>query len=554
MADASYDAVVVGGGQHGLILGCYLQNAGMATAIFERQYELGGGLCGDEVPLPGFLANTCAHWTRFYSHPAYEDFNLRELGVHYVFPECGQGMIFDNGTCLVGYVAEKVVDETTGRSEFSAENAERNIAEIARFSARDAETAREIIDRWNRKWARAWAEYHYNPPAPWGVKNPIEKLLDDPQDGIDPVYQFMTIWQQAYDLFESDEMRTYLMRSAQGCGGCMYNDTIGVDQYLLAISLILSLRATAVVIGGSHAIAHALQRAFTAKGGKFLVSSEVDKIIIENGRAKGIRLVDGTAIEANKLVACDVDVTQMILRLIGEEHVSSRIARRARNISYMRGAALWTNVAIYEPPEYKAVEFNPDCQYLPRLWLGPIDPEYMVKKFEAEAYTRGFPSKLYMNTGMDSLWDRTRAPQGKHMVLVEQYCAPTSLFTEREWLKIKKEYADELIRQWQWYAPNMTGDNVIAIDVQTPYDYQQRLINMPEGSWQLGSPLASQMGRFRPFPELSGYRMPIKNLYLCSAATHYAGGIGRSSSYNCFKVIAEDFDLEKIWEKQGRPW
>ena len=81
MPDTSYDAVIVGGGQHGLILGCYLQNAGMSTAIFERHHELGGGICGDEIPIPGFLANPCAHWTRFYSHPAYADFNLSEYGL-----------------------------------------------------------------------------------------------------------------------------------------------------------------------------------------------------------------------------------------------------------------------------------------------------------------------------------------------------------------------------------------------------------------------------------------------------------------------------------------
>jgi hypothetical protein len=33
---------------------------------------------------------------------------------------------------------------------------------------------------------------------------------------------------------------------------------------------------------------------------------------------------------------------------------------------------------------------------------------------------------------------------------------------------------------------------------------------------------------------------------------HSGVGIARGSSYNCFKVIAEDFKLEKLWEKKGR--
>ena len=134
MADASYDAVIVGGGQHGLILGCYLQNAGMATAIFERQHELGGGACSEEIPVPAFVASPGAHWTRFHSHPAYADFNLREYGLQYIFPEGGCGAIFHDGTYIVGYTCNKVVDQYTGRTEFSPQALDKTCAEVAKFS------------------------------------------------------------------------------------------------------------------------------------------------------------------------------------------------------------------------------------------------------------------------------------------------------------------------------------------------------------------------------------------------------------------------------------
>ncbi len=69
MADKTYDAIVVGGGHQGTIIACYLQHAGLQTVIFERQHELGGGACGEALPLPGFLQNPCAHFTRFYGIP-----------------------------------------------------------------------------------------------------------------------------------------------------------------------------------------------------------------------------------------------------------------------------------------------------------------------------------------------------------------------------------------------------------------------------------------------------------------------------------------------------
>ena len=66
MADAVYDAIIIGGGHHGTIIGCYLQKAGLKTAIFERQMEIGGGACVEDLPLPGFVQNPCAHYTRFW--------------------------------------------------------------------------------------------------------------------------------------------------------------------------------------------------------------------------------------------------------------------------------------------------------------------------------------------------------------------------------------------------------------------------------------------------------------------------------------------------------
>ena len=48
MPDTSYDAIVIGGGQHGLIIACYLQQAGMKTAIFELQSKLGGAVTSVE--------------------------------------------------------------------------------------------------------------------------------------------------------------------------------------------------------------------------------------------------------------------------------------------------------------------------------------------------------------------------------------------------------------------------------------------------------------------------------------------------------------------------
>lgn len=542
MADKSYDAVVIGGGHHGLIIACYLQRAGMKTAIFELHQKLGGSVTSIEGPLPGFIMNPCANWTRFYSHPAYTDFNLREKGVEYVFPEGNEAMIFDNDTCLVGYSALKVVDPITGKTEASNENLQKTLNEIRRFSQKDADTAEELFGKYMTKWKSAMAKYRFSPPVPWGKKNELEKLCDDPKDGFEPIWQFMTTQQLAYDLFESEELRTLFIRAAMTSFGGAPDDVVGLHGLVHTLGLVLSWEPAAIAKGGVQIVTNALQKAFTEMGGQFSVRSEVAKILIENGKAKGIRLRDGSQIEAKSLVVSNLSALQTI-QLIGEENLDSKIVRRVKNIRYNRHNIIWAVFAIHELPRYKATSFNPDCAQAPRTYLGPRNADYMANQYLSEIFLNGISSKLFMFLGADTIWDSSRAPEGKHIVGFEEFSAPVRFFSPSRWQELRNEFEAAIARQWQIYAPNMTRDNIIAARVYTPYDIQLLHPNMHEGSIACGDMIVSQMDRFRPIPELSNYRTPINNLYLSSSASHNGVGTGRGCSYNCWQVIRQEMGV-----------
>jgi len=544
MGDTSYDAIVVGGGQHGLITACYLQRAGLKTGIFELQTKLGGAITSEGGPIPGFRLNPGANWTRFYGHPTYQDFNLREKGLEYIFPDESEAMIFDNDTCLMGYSAMKVVDPLTGKTELSNENLQKTLNEIARFSKQDAATAEELFRRYLAKWKSAMGQYRFSPPVPWGKKNALEKLCDDPKDGFDPVYQFMTSQQLAYDLFESEELRTLFIRAAMTSFGGAPDDVIGLHGFVHAIGLVLSWEPAAIAKGGSQKITDALQQAFTEMGGEFFVRSEVVKLLIKNRKAAGIRLKDGTEVEAKRLVVSNLSALQTI-QLIGEENLESKIVRRVKNIRYNRHTVIWALFAMHELPVYKAATFNPDCGPQPRLYVGPRNADYMANQYLSEILVNGISSKLFMFMGPDTIWDPSRAPEGKHLIGVEEFAAPTRFFTASQWQELRKKFEDAIIDQWQIYAPNMTRDNIIGCRVFTPYDIELRRPNMHQGSIACGDMIVSQMDRFRPTPELSGYRTPIKNFYLCSSAGHNGVGTGRGSSYNCYQIISKDFGLDK---------
>lgn len=550
MADATYDAIVVGGGHHGTIIACYLQKAGLKTAVFERQHELGGGACGEDLPLPGFIQNPCAHFTRFWAHPAYTDFHLKDYGLQYVFPEQNEGIVWDDGTAYIGYSCLRV-DPETGKEYYSQKHFDKTYAEIAKFSKRDAETYAVLFDKYQNKWRQAFREYRYSPPTPYGTPDPLERLLLDPDSGIDPVHQFMSSKQIAYDIFESPELRTLFMRAVPTSSGCLPDDVIGLYGFIHTIALVLSWESASIVLGGTHTITHALQRAFSDMGGQFFVHHEVDKVLVENGKAVGVRLVNGSEIKANKLVVSDLGVPQTMLRMLGEEHLTAKQTHRVKNIDYDRSQIWWGNVAIHELPQYTAKAYNPDVGLQPRLYFGPKDPDYIATKYQAEIFTRGYPTRPYILTAPDSIWDPTRAGGGKHTILVEEFAPPHRFYSEKEWLRMKRQFVDDLFVYWQKFAPNMTKDNLIEAFITTPYDVVNRHLDMREGGWVEGSMLASQLGRFRPVPEFSNYKTPVQNFYMCSSNLHSAGGIGRGSSYNAYKVIAEEQGLPKFWEDRA---
>lgn len=85
--------MVIGGGHHGTIIACYLARSAMSVGVFERAGRLGGGAATVNGSAVGYRMNTCAHWTRFYNHPAYLDFNLYDEGLRYVYPEENEGMV-----------------------------------------------------------------------------------------------------------------------------------------------------------------------------------------------------------------------------------------------------------------------------------------------------------------------------------------------------------------------------------------------------------------------------------------------------------------------------
>src|SRR6266851_7164023 len=125
-----FDGVIIGAGQHGLILGAYLAKAGLRIALLERKLMYGGGLQTHQPGTPGFYHNfhSINHFN-ISKTPWYRDLELLDRGVRYIEAQYDFASPQKDGTALV----------------FSRD-LEETVASIARFSKKDAQKYRE----WNR--------------------------------------------------------------------------------------------------------------------------------------------------------------------------------------------------------------------------------------------------------------------------------------------------------------------------------------------------------------------------------------------------------------------
>ena len=556
MADASFDVVVIGGGQHGLVASNYLALNGMSVGLFERAQEVGGPAASRSSPLPGFIANPHAEYLGFWNSPCNQDFRLHEKGLEFIFPEVQVAMAYPDERCLVIYTAIEW-DKETGAIAPRPDIVERNVREVARISSKDAETMAKLAQKRFWDWFTAIFQHLYSPPALPSELDPIELLLNDPESGLERRYEFMTEMEVVCDLFESPEVRT-LALAWNLYNGVFPDDVVPIPMALLWMSSLFGVAGMALAKGGTHNVAHALQRALSEQGGEFFVGADVEQVLVEHGRARGIRLADGAQIEARKLVVDAADITQIINRHLRDVVINPDIRRKVNNLRNDRGQYFWGHAALHEAPQYKATGWNPDFGRARWPLMGEPDLEYLYREYRYRAQHKRpgqWPPKDYISASIDSQWDPSYAPPGKHLAHVGGGLAPpASWLSEREWVKLKREAGDCVLAEWRKYAPNMTPDNVIAINIGCPYEHQLTNISWVDGNVNSSpAPLANQWGKLRPIPELAQYQVPgIENLWLASGSCHHGVGLLGAAGYNCYKRMAQKLGLRKPWEEQGR--
>jgi phytoene dehydrogenase-like protein len=262
-------------------------------------------------------------------------------------------------------------------------------------------------------------------------------------------------------------------------------------------------------------------------------SAEVEQVMVEGGRAVGVRLVDGSIVRA-KAVVSNADPKRTFLRLVGEGDLPADFRASVEGLS-TRVSYLKFHAAMRELPDFsRFLGRDYDPRMVARVWINPSVAYYEQAWRDAEA---GEPSRApVMSIQIPSTYDPSIAPAGRHVLSIFGMYAPVSP-VRGTWDELRAETGERLIDAVTEYAPNFR-DAIISWQLFTPLDLERR-VGLTAGNIHHLDMVPSQLFGSRPLPGWSDYRTPLPGLWLCGAGTHPGGEVSGMPGHNAAHALLE---------------
>jgi len=166
----------------------------------------------------------------------------------------------------------------------------------------------------------------------------------------------------------------------------------------------------------------------------------------------------------------------------------------------------------------------PECARAATVHLGGTLDEIAAAE---DAVSQGrHPERPYVLVAQQSLFDPTRAPDGKHTLWAYTHVPNGSTLTEGTVAAIEG--------QLERFAPGF-GDLVLERNVLDPAALEARNPNYVGGDIAGGSADLRQLFA-RPVARPNPYRTPIKGVYLCSSSTPPGGGVHGMCGYHAARA------------------
>lgn len=510
-----YDAVVIGGGHNGLVSAAYLARGGIGVAVFEKRAIVGGAAITEEV-WKGYKVSRLSYAYSLFDPQIVRDLRLAEHGLQVVSTD-----------------PDLFVPFPDGEYAFIWEDSKKTAEGFEKFSKRDAKRYPEYLEFWK-------GVSELLGPLMLSAPPPLEdfvSVFQSPEslEGL-KVLMFGSVSELLDEYFESDYVKAAIC--PRGLIGTMVGPKSPGSAYVLGHHVIGgSTGETGIwgyLKGGMGALSDAIAASAKSFGAEIHTGRFVTKINIEDSRAVGVELDDGTKIRA-KYVLSNADPKQTFLKLVGRDHLDRNFVKEVEKIKD-EGCVLKVNAALSELPDYRALPGkNLGLQHKGITSIGP-SVDYCEEAYDDAKYGR--PSKHpFLRVVYHSANDPDLAPPGKHTMSIFAQYFPYDL-ASGNWDDIKEEVGDNVIDTLNEYAPNLKK-SIIHREVITPLD-MEREFSLPKGNIFHMEITPDQMFFFRPVAGWTDYRTPIKALYLCGSGTHPGGGVTGAPGFNAAQVVLSD--------------
>ena len=450
MPSHEYDAVVVGAGPNGLAAARTLARAGQSVLVVEAGDTPGGGTRTKELTLPGFRHDVCSAIHPIgVTSPA-----LVDLDIDWVHPDLPVAHPFDDGTAAE---LHQTVDDTV-LANGEGDGWRRLFG--------------SIVDHWP-----ATATAIMGPPVR-GALHPI------------PLLRF------GLRSLPSVAMAAKLLgpRSAAMLAGVTAHANTDLQ-------LPLSMAAGLALIGAGHAGGWPIARG----GSQSIADALLADLEAHGGRVEcNRRITSIDELPRSRAVLFDTTPWQL-LDIAGHRLPATRRWRYRRfrhgngsfKVDYaLDGPVPWTSAAARRAG---TVHLG-----------GPVEELLAAERDVAQGRISERP---YVLLAQQSLFDDTRAPEGKHTLWA--YCHVPNGSTV--------DMTDRIERQIDRFAPGWR-DLVLARHVTSAQGLETYNGNYVGGDIAAGAPDKLQV-LFRPIIAVDPYRTGTEGIYLCSASTPPGGGV-----------------------------
>ena len=512
MGETQYDAIVIGAGHNGLVCASYLAQDGLSVLVLERLDRTGGAIVGETIH-PGFTVPYCPYVCHMFQGKVIEELDLPRHG-YATYPYDPMAFQpFPDGSYLMSWHDDRQTQDG-----------------IRRLSERDA----RAFPAWNAFWERAagilYRYFFTEPPTFAQVTADVRGTPDE------EVWETMlTVGvSDLLDLyFEDDRVKAFFVE-AQDMGDPSAPGSVFSVAYIMWMRRFNKPEYFGIPKGGMNAVAAALTGAAQARGVEIRTGVSVERVLVEDGEARGVRLVGGEEI-CSAVVVSNADPKRTYLSLVDSQSLDDGFLKRITNLR-TRANCVKFLAALSDLPDfsrYLGAGYDPKLTTYVR-----ICPSVAYFQASWDACKQGRPAAHpLIRMQIPSLWDATLAPPGQHVVSCWTLYYPRHPVGE-SWDEARERVAESIISTLCDHAPNFR-DTLIAWTLRTPEDIETAT-GMTDGNIRHIDVVPSQA-----FSRRVAYRAPIAQLYLCGAGTHPGGEITGAPGHNCAQAILRDMRQEQ---------